>query len=275
MEKLRKALDRARDQRAGIGPSAPVAVEAPSPVVTSARPVASAAYRYERTRVYAPSAEVLEQNRIISGAAQDRPAEAFRMLRTQVLQRMQERGWRSLAVVSPTPDDGRSMVAANLAVAIAADPRYSALLVDLDLRAPSIAGLFDCQPVVGVDDVLARRASVEECLVHPASFDRLVLLPARAAVAGSSELLAGVEARALAQDLRDRYANRVVILDLPPMLVADDALAFARNVDAALVVVSEGHTRRDDVVRCLELLRPVPVVGTVLNRCDLGGPVTV
>jgi hypothetical protein len=66
-------------------------------------------------------------------------------------------------------------------------------------------------------------------------------------------------------ELRARYSNRIIIVDLPPVLVADDALAFSRQVQAGLVVVAEGRTQRENLTRTLELLRDLPLVGTVLN----------
>jgi len=65
--------------------------------------------------------------------------------------------------------------------------------------------------------------------------------------------------------MRNRYKDRVLIFDLPPALEADDALAFARHAQAALIVIGEGRTRRDDLVRTVQLLADVPIIGTVLN----------
>jgi Mrp family chromosome partitioning ATPase len=279
MEKLRKALDLARQQRAGgldaVQPTAPEPVAEPAasndrvPPEPAARSTASpdaAHYAYTQTKVFRPDDRLLERHRILSPGATSPAADAYRMLRTQVAQRMGEHGWRTIAVCSPRRHEGRSLAAVNLAITLAADPRYSVLLCDLDLRSPSLAALFGFSPAVGVDDVLTAKASVEDCLVHPEGFQRLVLLPARAALGGSSEFLAGRVTRDLVAELRDRYPDRILIFDLPPVLVADDALAFSPNVECALVVVDEGTTRREDVTRCLEILRSTPVVGTLLNR---------
>ena len=105
-------------------------------------------------------------------------------------------------------------------------------------------------------------------LYHPEGFDRLLVLPARAAIANSSEILAGPRSRSLVAELGARYPHRIVVYDLPPVLGADDALAFAPLVDCGLVVIAEGSTRRDDVVRTMELLRNTPLIGTVLNRAS-------
>ena len=92
-----------------------------------------------------------------------------------------------------------------------------------------------------------------------------MLLPAREPVSNSSDLLSSEYTRRLIREVKERYPNRVVLFDLPPVLGADDALAFAPQVDAALVVVGEEHTRREDLLRCFEILRDIPIIGTVLN----------
>ena len=276
MEKLRKALDRAREQRSSQGAESGVdraggANEpAPPPAPRVVAPSDSLQYSFTRTAVFHPDERVLERNRVLAPGSTSAAADAYRMLRTQVAQRMNEHGWRTLAVCSPRRGEGRTLAAVNLAVTLASDPRYSVLLCDLDLRTPSIAGLFGLTPAAGVDDVLAARAELVDCLVHPQGFDRLVLLPARAALASSSEYLAGAVIGRLVAELRERYPDRILVFDLPPVLVADDALAFSPNVECALVVVDEGSTRRDDVTRCLEMLHNTPIVGTLLNRSLTG-----
>ncbi len=268
MEKIRKALDLAREQRASQRPDAGDAGAGAPAAATERRPGPRepGVYEYTRTRVFAPDPAELERRRIVAPSSTSDAAEAFRMLRTQVLQRMAANHWRSIAIVSAGANDGRSTMATNFALTVAADARHSALLCDLDLRAPAIAGLFGLQPEHGVDDVLAGRARIEDCLYHPKGYDRFVLLPARGPLTGSSEVLAGPAARQLVTELRERYADRILVFDLPAVLAADDALAFSPCVECALVVVSEGATRRDELTRCLEVLHKTPIVGTVLNR---------
>ncbi len=129
-----------------------------------------------------------------------------------------------------------------------------------------MAALLGLSPASGGDDVLAGDAGVEDCLYHPDGFERLIILPARRTLLNSSEVLAGPRSRELIGDLRTRYPERIVVFDLPPVLNADDALAFAPLVECGLVVVAEGETRRDDLTRTMELLHKTPLVGTVLNR---------
>jgi Mrp family chromosome partitioning ATPase len=285
MEKIRQALERAREQReATLGvqasPVEPAAtVVPPSNVTTSAAPdpaqraaaatVAAAAGAAvgstQRTPVVPVDAELLRRNRILRPQSTGPEVRAYKMLRTQVLQRMAERGFRSLAVVSPGNGDGKSVTAANLAIAIGEDADHTALLVDLDLHQPAIARLFGLRVETGVDRCLRGEASVADALLAPQGYGGCVLLPGARPVPQSSELLASERAAAVLAEIEQRYVNRVVIYDLPPLLVADDALALLPRVDAALLVVHEGHTRRAEVERALDLMRKVPVVGTVLN----------
>jgi Mrp family chromosome partitioning ATPase len=209
---------------------------------------------------------VLERNRVLAPASTEPAAIAFRMLRTQVLQRMDARGWRTLAVFSPGARDGKTTTALNLAISLASDRLHTVLLVDFDFKRPTLGARLGIAPEHGSDDAMAEQAPVEECLYHPEGFDRLVLMPARATLPNSSEALAGPRSRAIVNELRARYPERIVLFDLPPVLVADDALAFAPLIECGLVVAAEGRTRRKDLVRTMELLHKTPIVGTVLNR---------
>lgn len=231
-----------------------------------ARVVPAGTIAYSITKSFAPAAEHLERHRIMSTTSTGAAPAAYRMLRTQVLQRMDAQLWRSLAIFSPGPEDGKTTTAINLAVSLASDRQHTVLLVDFDFKRPTIASSFGLKPEFGVDDVLTGHARLQDCLYHPEGFERLVLLPARSALGNSSEILAGPHSRELVAELRGRYKDRVILFDLPPVLNADDALAFAPLVEAGLVVAAEGKTRRNDLVRTIELLRATPLVGTVLNR---------
>jgi Mrp family chromosome partitioning ATPase len=244
-------LDHARETPAGPAPAGPA-----SPI------------EYTRTKVFIPSAEIVEQHRVLNPASAEPAAAAFRMLRTQVLQRMDANGWRSLAVFSPSPKDGKTTTAVNLAISLASDHLHTVLLVEFDFKRPTLAARLGLTPELGADHLLGANARLEDCLYHPQGFDRLVLLPASGVMPHSSEILAGPRSREVVAELRARYPERIIIYDLPPVLAADDALAFAPLVDCGMVVVSEGMTRRNDLVRTIELLHRTPLVGTVLNRAS-------
>lgn len=263
MDRIRKALDLAREER--VRPHDTLGDES-RPSDIKPPPSLPALIEYTKTRTFEPAAALLEANRIITPSESTPAAAAFRMLRTQVLQRMEEHHWRSLAVLSPGKDDGKTTTAINLAVSLASDERHTVLLVDFDLRRPGVADMLGIAPESGADDILRGNARIEDCLYHPANFDRLVVLPTRSRVHNSSEALAGPRCRELVAELRNRYPDRLLVFDLPPILGADDALAFIPLVECGLMVVAEGSTKREDLLRSMELLRKTPMVGTVLNR---------
>ncbi|HEY4366959.1 MAG TPA: CpsD/CapB family tyrosine-protein kinase [Steroidobacteraceae bacterium] len=218
-----------------------------------------------RSPVFELTAEARERERILPPNAGGQHGGAYKMLRTQVLHRLDQLGANTLAIVSSAPGVGKTLTAINLAIAIAAEAGRTALLVDFDLRNPSIARRFGYQPEIGVEECLQQRRPVQEAMFKIAGYERLTVLPARGRLEHSSELLSSSRAAELVAEMRTRYANRILIFDVPPVLFADDVLAFARCVQAGLLVIGEGKTRREDVPRTLELLRDLKFVGTVLN----------
>ena len=281
MDRIRQALDRVREERKKtesftrapiIGTRRATAHSTDGAAADGLTPPDerpdAARFVYTRTRVFSPSAEVLEANRILNPGANDAASAGYRMLRTQVLQRMHANGWRSLAIFGPTSSDGKTTTAINLAVSIANDHRHSVLLVDFDFRRPTLASRLGLAPEYGADDALTGNAPLEDCLYHPAGFERLVILPARNMLMNSSEILASPHTQQLVSELRGRYPERMVLFDLPPVLSADDALAFAPLVECGVVVVAESRTRREDLMRTIELLHKTPILGTVLNEAS-------
>jgi Mrp family chromosome partitioning ATPase len=272
MDRIRKALDLARQER-DRSPDLEATVHAIDPQAkghstaeSRAAPRMPTRIVYTNTRIFTPDVGALESKRVVNPAGNDAAAAAFRMLRTQVIQRMDENGWRSVAVLSPGAHDGKTTTAINLAVSLANDRHHTVLLVDCDLRRPTIGTSLGVNPEFGMDDLLNGDAQIEQCLYHPEGYDRLVVLPARAALANSSDALASPRGRGLVAELRGRYPERIIVFDLPPVLGTDDALAFLPLVECGLVVIAERATRRDDLLRCMELLRKTPILGTVLNK---------
>jgi protein-tyrosine kinase len=207
-----------------------------------------------------------ERERLLGPGAAGPNGVPYKMLRTQVMRRLAELRANTLAVMSPFSGDGKTLTAINLAIAVAASLNHTALLIDLDLRNPNVHRRLGIEPKVGIEDCLMERRPVYEAMVKLEGYERLTILPARRHVEHSSELIAGLRTGEIMTELRQRYFNRVLIFDLPPVLLADDALAFSRHVQAGLFVVAEGRTSREGVIRSISLLNRLPIVGTVLNR---------
>jgi Mrp family chromosome partitioning ATPase len=193
-------------------------------------------------------------------------AEAFKMLRNQVLQKMRADGQRVLAVTSPRDLPGKSLGALNLALAIAANFDSTVLLVDADLSGQGLQRVLGLEGAPGLGDHLLRGRPVPELLVNP-GIERFVFLPAgSAAVAQSAELLSTRVMRELVEEMKSRYDDRIVIVDLPPALSTADALAFLPLADTTLVVIEEHTTRMADLESLAELLAPFDLVGTVMSQ---------
>lgn len=264
MERISRALELASRQRESRGHA-----QGPRPVRDGAQHRPDSDSLAETATFRSPllplDADKLEREHILPPGAGGERGSAYKLLRTQVLRRLDQLQVNTLAVVSPTADAGKTLTAINLAIAIAAEHGRTALLVDLDLRNPSVYRRLGIEPVLGIEDCLQSGRSVQDAIVRMAGYERLAILPARGPVEQSSELLTSERAAALVADLRARYTNRIIVFDLPPVLQADDALAFSRSVQAGLMVAGEGRTQREDLVHSIELLRDLTLVGTVLN----------
>ena len=260
MDKLEKALEKSRQQRAMGEPSF---VGLPKTPKKDGRP--SCAY-VAPTGSTAVDAAQMERNRIVAYLTRSADADVYRQLRTQVLQIMNKSGFKTLAITSPRYGDGKTTVALNLGIGIALDIKQTVLLTDLDLRKPNLHKYLGMPISTGLTDHLINGVPLPDCLTRP-PFDRVNVLPAGTALDNSSEMLGSPQMTDLAQELKTRYPDRLVIYDMPPVLEQDDSIAFLPQVDAVLVVVRDGVTRTDDIKRTLNLLSGANVIGTVLNNC--------
>jgi exopolysaccharide/PEP-CTERM locus tyrosine autokinase len=262
MERIKQALERARAERAGQ--PAPVAVDTePAPAATQI-PVEQVTY--SQTRHAEVSTPELRAKRVVTGFDPCEFTDAYKMLRTQVLQRLNENNWNVLAVTSPGTGEGKTLTALNLAVSLAMEVKHTVLLVDANLRHPSLHEQLGLPGSPGLSDYLSKDTPLSELFVHPRGIDHLTILPGGHAMLNSAEMLNSPKMSRLVDELKTRYASRIVIFDLPPVLNAADAMAFTPYVDATLLVVEEGKTQRKEVEHAVELLSGTNVLGTVLNK---------
>ena len=262
MERIKQDLERARAER--TGQQAPAAVDSgPAPAATET-PVEQVTY--SQTRHAEVSTPELRAKRVVTGFDPCAFTDAYKMLRTQVLQRLKENDWNVLAITSPGTGEGKTLTALNLAVSLAMEVKHTVLLVDANLRHPSLHEHLGLPGKPGLSDYLSKDTPLSELFVHPRGIDHLTVLPGGDAMLNSAEMLNSPKMSRLVDELKTRYASRIVIFDLPPVLDAADAMAFTPYVDATLLVVEEGKTRRKEIERALDLLSATNVLGTVLNK---------
>src|SRR5262249_26208642 len=195
----------------------------------------------------------------------DTSADAFRLLRTQILMQMRQHGWQTLAVTSPNKGAGKSTIALNLAMSFAMEADHTALLVDADLRDPDLRNLLELEPGPGLVDYLLGRRAIEDLLIHP-NIGNLVILPGGERVANTAELMRSPMMAGMIRELRNRYSDRLIVFDAPALLAAADTLALSTFMDATILLVEERKTARDDIARSRELLRDSNLIGIVLNK---------
>jgi len=221
---------------------------------------------YSRTRSLDVPLSVLRQRRVMAAYDKGPFVDAFKILRTQVMRRLRENGWNVLGITSPGDGEGKTLTAVNLAISLGMETAQTVLLVDANLRNPTIHEVFGLEDCPGLADYLLDDTPIENLLVHP-GIGRLVLLPGGRTVQNSAELLTSHKMLALVEEFKHRYPSRIVIFDLPPLLQTADVLAFSPYTDALLLVVEEGKTSADDVQRALSLVKDSrPILGTVLNK---------
>jgi len=259
MDRFRTAVQLYKDQQSGSSNKTPGGRSGgpqavPPPIV------------YTRTKSLDVPLSVLRQRRVMAAYDKGPFVDAFKILRTQVMHRLREKGWNVLGITSPGDGEGKTLTAVNLAVSLAMESSQTVLLVDANLRNPSVHDVFGLKDCAGLADYLLDDVPVENLLVHP-GIGRFVLLPGGRAIQNSTEILTSPKMVALVEEFKHRYPSRIVIFDLPPLLQTADVLAFSPYTDALLLVVEEGKTSAGDVQRALALVKESrPILGTVLNK---------
>jgi protein-tyrosine kinase len=225
---------------------------------------------YTYTRTVTVDMDRLRRNRLIVAGSDEIMGEAYRLLRTHILHGTTRASRNTLMVTGPLPNEGKTLTTINLAIAIAHKVGQTVLVVDGDLRHPSVHRYLDLPAGPGLVDYLTSGYPIAESLVHPKGLANLVVLPAGRSTTQSVELLGSPRMVDLVRELKHFYPDRYVLFDLPPLLYADP-LAFAPLVDGIILIVAAGSTPREEITRALQTLQEFPVLGCVLNKIDPRG----
>jgi len=265
MDNIRQALERVRSpltERNGgpspLGPSAQTRPAVGAPVAV-APPVGLQEILLAATH--------LEANRVIAHDETDPRTRSFDMLRTQVLQSMDQKGWRVLGITSPTPGCGKTVTATNLAFSIARQPERSVLLVDLDLQKPQVAATLGVNRGAGIVAVLEGRSVLSSAVFQArAGASHILALPAESSAVDSSAWMTSRTLSTTLQDLKRDYRSQTIIVDLPPMLAGDDVIAVLPQLDCLLLVAAVGKSKVSEIEECNRHLRSTEVLRLVLNK---------
>jgi len=206
---------------------------------------------------------VLEEESAIS--------EQYKILREQLKRLRAEGGIRTIAVTSPVKRDGKTTVAVNLAAAIALEYEEKVIVIDADLRSPSIHRYFKCEGLEGLTEFLSSnlRGNIKN-LVRGTHVNGLQYIPAGKPTRFASELLAKEKMRQLIEDVHLQFPDHMVIIDSPPVLATPDPLVLSRVVDGVIMVIRAGKTPKDYLAKALSAFSTNKILGIVLNGADLG-----
>ena len=191
--------------------------------------------------------------------------EAYKLLRTQIMQKTEHDGGRAVMVTSPLPGEGKTTTAVNLAFTFAREFKQTVLLVDCDFRRQRIHELLGIRSEKGLVNHLLNDEPVSDLIIWP-GVEKLTLISGGRTIQESTEVLGSPRMKALVQDMKTRYPDRYIFFDAPAILTSADALALAPQVDHILMVVSAGATPLSEVKRALQLLPAEKVLGLVLNN---------
>jgi capsular exopolysaccharide synthesis family protein len=193
------------------------------------------------------------------------PCEEYRSLRTQVIHKSQKQKLQSIVVASVGPSEGKSITALNLSWLLAQTDGVSALIIDSDLRMPSLTDYLGIETEKGLSDVLAGNASLTDSIIklQPAG---LHLLPGGESRPDVAELISGPKFKEILREARSMFDY--VIIDAPPLAIFTDAAVLINHADGALLVVRVNRTRFKDVDRVLEQLPRERMMGVVLNQSE-------
>lgn len=170
-------------------------------------------------------------------------------------------------VTSAMPGEGKTITSINLAISIAREVDQFALLVDTDMRNPSIHKYLGIEVEKGLTDHLLHNVPVPDLLIKP-GINKLSYLPAGDPIKGSTEILGSPKLQELIAEMKDRYPDRYVVFDCPDLLHAPDALVFSSYVDGIVFVVEAGQTSREHVQKAIGLLEGRNIIGVVLNKTE-------
>ncbi len=191
--------------------------------------------------------------------------EEFNKLRSTIIALTRgEKFLNTLMVTSTVSEEGKSMTALNLAISLAKEHDHTVLLVDTDLRRPSVHKYLELKPEVGLVNCLRDNLPIEDALIKT-GVGKLVILPAGEAVRDPLDMLSSKRMAAIIDELKQRYSDRYIIFDTPPALPFADAGVLASMVDSTLFVVREGKAKVDELKKTLDDFKDNNLLGIIYN----------
>lgn len=194
--------------------------------------------------------------------------EQFKRLRTFILKLgLDDNTLKTIMVTSAMAGEGKSMISANLAITIATELHSYALLVDADLRKPSLSELFGLEERKGLSNYLLGESEIPDVMIKT-SIDKLSLIPSGRIEDNPVELIGSNKMKSLVEDLKSRYEDRYIIIDSSPILATTEPSVLNKMVDGIILVIRSGETPRESIMQALKVIDKEKILGVVLNDLD-------
>lgn len=267
--KLRKALDKARDSK--ISGS----IEEPYGGTPSEMPEVEqneagnketwTAPKYTESARYRINPDVVEKNRGISVNPSGREIEKYKILRTRIHQQAKNRKINTIMVTSPNRNEGKTVTAINMGFIFARDLKQTVLLVDCDFKGQDIHRYLGIGSSLSLIDYFMDNIPLKDLIIWP-GIEKLTLISGDRTFYDSSELLSSDMMEKLVVEMGNRYDDRYVFFDAPPVLEHSEAISLAPMMDGIIMVVEAGKTPQKDVLKALSLIPREKFLGFVLNK---------
>jgi Mrp family chromosome partitioning ATPase len=179
---------------------------------------------------------------------------------------MTEDRCQAIGITSPSPGNGKSFIAANLAASLSRVTKEMIILADIDLQRSTVRSLFNLEPAMGLGDYLAGEEVSLTAIARRVEDSNMVIMPTFPRRGATAELVASERMMDLVSEMKAFGGEPTIIFDLPPLFVNDDAVLCAEQLDAVILVVEQGVTTRKQLEASLRVLHPTKILGTVLNR---------
>ncbi|WP_425590609.1 CpsD/CapB family tyrosine-protein kinase [Fictibacillus enclensis] len=194
-------------------------------------------------------------------------SEQYRTIRTNIQFSSIDIQYQTIMVTSAGPGEGKSTTVANLAVVLAQQGK-SVLLIDGDLRKPTVHYTFKVSNIQGITNVLTRQITLEDAVVQT-NVEDLYVLPSGPVPPNPSELLNSKAMEMVVEEAKSKYDY--ILFDTPPVLAVTDAQVLANKSDGVVLVTSSGKTEKEAIVKAKELLdnANAKILGVVLNQKEM------
>ncbi|MGD0512715.1 MAG: polysaccharide biosynthesis tyrosine autokinase [Terriglobales bacterium] len=198
-------------------------------------------------------------------------AESYRALRTSLLLTFAGGPPTVILITSALPEEGKTTTSVNSAIVLA-QKGTRVLLIDADLRRPSIHKTLGMGPKIGLSNVLTGAATLQQAIIPSTILPELFILPAGTPPPNPAELLASAKMKNVLEELRKQYDH--IVIDSPPTLSVTDAVVMSTDADAVVLVIRSGHTTKPALRRARDILMQVNarVCGVLVNAVDLNSP---